>query len=72
MTYWIVLILSLALNGAFGYWIYTMKKGAFAKAVEQIREAAEAVKDIGDGDKLLYLKESKLKEIAKSEQKKAK
>jgi hypothetical protein len=48
MTMWIILILSLALNGALGYWIYTMKRGAFAKAAAEIKEAAEAVKDIGD------------------------
>lgn len=72
MTFWIILALSVALNGALGYWIFTLKKGAFARAAEQIREAAEAVKDIGDGDKLLYLKESKLTEITESEQKKAK
>ena len=48
MTMWIILILSLALNGAFGYWIYTMKRGAFAKAAAEIKEAAEAVKGIGD------------------------
>ena len=40
--------LSVALNGALGYWIYTLKKGAFAKAAAEIKEAAEAVKDIGD------------------------
>jgi|TARA_Y100000817_G_C16806672_1_gene522294 hypothetical protein len=48
MTYWIILGLSVALNGALGYWIYTLKKGAFAKAAAEIKEAAEAVKDIGD------------------------
>ena len=48
MTYWIILILSLVLNGALGYWIYTLKKGAFAKAAAEIKEAAEAVADIGD------------------------
>ena len=47
MTYWIILGLSVALNGALGYWIYTLKKGAFAKAAAEIKEAAEAVKDIG-------------------------
>ena len=47
-TFWIILILSLALNGALGYWIYTLKKGAFAKAAAEIKEAAAAVKDIGD------------------------
>jgi len=72
MTFWIILILSLALNGALGYWIFTLKKSAFARAATQIKEAAEAVKDIGDGDELLYLKKSKLEEIAKNEQKKAK
>lgn len=72
MTFWIILALSVALNGALGYWIFTLKKGAFARAATQIREAAEAVKDIGDGDKLLYLKESKLTEIVKSEQKNGK
>ena len=48
MTYWIILGLSVALHGALGYWIYTLKKGAFAKAAAEIKEAAEAVKDIGD------------------------
>lgn len=48
MTYWIILTLSLALNGALGYWIFTLKRGAFARAAVEIREAAEAVKDIGD------------------------
>jgi hypothetical protein len=47
MTFWIILILSLTLNGALGYWIYTLKKGAFANAAAEIKEAAEAVKDIG-------------------------
>jgi len=50
MTFWIILILSLALNGALGYWIYTLKKGAFANAAAEIKEAAEAVKDIGSRD----------------------
>jgi hypothetical protein len=50
MTFWIILILSLALNGALGYWIYTLKKGAFANAATEIKEAAEAVKDIGSRD----------------------
>tara|TARA_Y100000401_G_scaffold47738_1_gene36897 strand:- start:266 stop:415 length:150 start_codon:yes stop_codon:yes gene_type:complete len=44
----ISLIISLCLNAALGYWIYTMKKGAFAKAASEIKEAAEAVKDIAD------------------------
>ncbi len=48
MTYWIILGLSLALNGGLGYWIYTLKKSAFAKAAAEIKEAAEAVADIGD------------------------
>ena len=47
MTFWIILILSLTLNGALGYWIYTLKKGAFANAAAEIKEAADAVKDIG-------------------------
>jgi len=47
MTY-IVLILSLALNTALVYWIYTLKKPAFKKAAEEIKEAAEAIKDIGE------------------------
>lgn len=50
MTFWIILILSLALNGALGYWIYTLKRGAFANAAAEIKEAAEAVKDIGARD----------------------
>ena len=37
----------MTLNGALGYWIYTLKKGAFAKAAAEIKEAADAVKDIG-------------------------
>ena len=41
----ISLIISLCLNAALGYWIYTMKKGAFAKAASEIKEAAEAVPD---------------------------
>ena len=44
----ISLIISLCLKSALGCWIYTMKKGAFAKAASEIREAAEAVKDIAD------------------------
>jgi hypothetical protein len=51
MTFWIILILSLTLNGALGYWIYTLKRGAFARAAAEIKEAAEAVKDIGDEKK---------------------
>ena len=47
MTY-IVLILSLTLNAALAYWIYTLKKPAFKKAAEEIKEAAEAVKDIAE------------------------
>jgi len=46
MTFWIILILSAALNGALGYWIYTLKKGAFAKAATEIKEAAVAVSNI--------------------------
>ena len=46
MTFWIILILSVALNGALGYWVYTMKKGAFAKAATEIKEAAEAITNI--------------------------
>ena len=44
----ISLIASLCLNAALGYWIYSMKKDAFAKAAAEIKEAAEAVKDIAD------------------------
>jgi len=51
MTFWIILILSLSLNGALGYWIYTLKKGAFRNAVSEIKEAAEAVKGIGSSTK---------------------
>jgi hypothetical protein len=46
MTFWIILILSVALNGALGYWIYTLKKGAFAKAAIEIKEAAAAISNI--------------------------
>ena len=46
MTFYIILALSVALNGALGYWIYTMKKGAFAKAAIEIKEAAEAITSI--------------------------
>jgi len=46
MTFYIILALSVALNGALGYWIYTMKKGAFAKAATEIKEAAEAITNI--------------------------
>lgn len=46
MTFYIILALSVALNGALGYWVYTMKKGAFAKAATEIKEAAEAITNI--------------------------
>jgi|TARA_B100000959_G_C14726838_1_gene519291 hypothetical protein len=48
---WITLIISVSLNCALGYWIFTLKKGAFAKAAAEIKEAAEAVKDITDETK---------------------
>ena len=48
MTYWIILGLSAALNCALGYWIFTLRKAAFVKAAAEIKEAAEAVADIGD------------------------
>jgi hypothetical protein len=43
----IVLIVSLLLNGALGYWIYRLKQPAFEQAAAEIKEAAEAVKKIG-------------------------
>jgi len=46
MTFYIILGLSLTLNGALGYWIYTLKKGAFARAATEIKEAAEAITNI--------------------------
>jgi hypothetical protein len=46
MTFYIILALSVALNGALGYWVYTMKKGAFARAATEIKEAAEAITNI--------------------------
>ena len=46
MTFYIILALSVALNGALGYWVYTMKKGAFARAATEIKEAAEAITSI--------------------------
>jgi hypothetical protein len=45
------LIISVSLNCALGYWIYTLKKGAFARAAAEIKEAAEAVRDIADEKK---------------------
>ncbi len=48
MTTFIILAISIALNAAMGYWVYTLKKPAFKKAAAEIKEAAEAVKDIGD------------------------
>tara|TARA_Y100001938_G_C7807989_1_gene290430 strand:- start:90 stop:257 length:168 start_codon:yes stop_codon:yes gene_type:complete len=48
MTYWIILGLSGALNFALGYWIFTLRKSAFVRAAAEIKEAAEAVADIGD------------------------
>ena len=48
MTYWIILGFSISLNGALGYWIYTLRKSAFIKAAAEIKEAAEAVADIGE------------------------
>ena len=50
MTYWIILGFSTTLNAALGYWIYKLKKTAFIKAAEEIKEAAKAVRDIGDKD----------------------
>ena len=46
----IVLIISLLLNGALSYWIYRLKKPAFEQAAAEIKEAAEAVRKIGDTD----------------------
>jgi len=48
---WIALTISVGLNCALGYWIFTLKRGAFAKAAAEIKEAAEAVKDITDETK---------------------
>ena len=48
MRTFIILAISIALNAAMGYWVYTLKKPAFKKAAAEIKEAAEAVKDIGD------------------------
>jgi len=48
---WMTLIISVSLNCALGYWIYTLKKGAFARAAAEIKEAAEAVRDIADEKK---------------------
>jgi|TARA_B100001079_G_scaffold240861_1_gene225997 hypothetical protein len=46
----VALIISLLLNGALGYWIYRLKQPAFEQAAAEIKEAAEAVKKIGDTD----------------------
>jgi hypothetical protein len=46
----LVLIISLLLNGALGYWIYRLKQPAFEQAAAEIKEAAEAVRKIGDTD----------------------
>jgi hypothetical protein len=48
MTTFIILLISATLNAALGYWVYTLKKPAFKKAAAEIKEAAAAVKDIGD------------------------
>lgn len=52
MTYWMIMGFSVALNGALGYWIYTLKKKAFRDAAVQIMEAAESIKDLTNGDEL--------------------
>jgi len=46
MTFYIILGLSLSLNGALGYWIFSLKKGAFGRAATEIKEAAQAVANI--------------------------
>lgn len=48
---WIALILSVCLNCTLGYWIFSLKRPAFAKAAMEIKEAAEAVRDIADEKK---------------------
>ncbi len=45
MTYWIILGLSLALNGALGYWIYSLKKAAFAKLMEVPKSSEQINKE---------------------------
>ena len=46
----VVLIISLLLNGALSYWIYRLKQPAFKEAAAEIKEAAEAVRQIAKAD----------------------
>ena len=59
MTFYIILGLSLALNGALGYWIYTLKKSAFARAATEIKEAAEAITNIPKSSKEIKKEKNK-------------